>query len=74
MGLKIEELAKIDFRTQYKQGDTVRLAKDCKTPNNKFKKNEEFIVEDLKETTLYLINEKGGLTIHRFLSELIQKL
>lgn len=74
MGLKIEEISKIDFRTQYKQGDTVRLVKDCKTLNNKYKKNDQFIVEDLKETTLYLISEKGGLTIHRFLSELVEKI
>lgn len=67
------DLPLIDMRGIYKQGNTVKLLKDVKTKTNKFSKNEEFIVEDVTETTLYLINEKGGLTIHRFISDLIEK-
>lgn len=72
--MKLENPLKlINMLTLYKQGDYVRLKQPCTTKKNKYKKGEEFVVEDVTETTLYLINEKGGLTIHRFLNNLIEK-
>ena len=63
----------IDMRALYKQGDLVKLKENVRTPSNKYSKNDDFVVEDVNETTLYLVNEKGGLTIHRFLNNLIEK-
>lgn len=71
--MKIEEAVKIDLRQRYSKGDTVKLLKDCRTRKHKFKKDEEFIVEDVKEAVLYLFNKNGGLTIHRYLLDYIEK-
>jgi hypothetical protein len=67
------KLELIDMTKLYKQGDNIVLKEPCKTKLNKYKKGERFVVEAVNETTLYLISEHGGLTIHRFLNHLIEK-
>jgi hypothetical protein len=62
------------MNTIYKVGETVRLTRNCRNKYAVFLKGEELVVEDVNETTLYLFNGKGELTIHRLLSELIEKL
>lgn len=66
-------LSLIDMTNLYSIGDLVTLKESCKTAKNKYKKDEMFLVYDVSETTVRLNNEKGNLTIHRFLKHMIEK-
>lgn len=62
-----------DMRSLYSIGDLVVLKESCRTANNKYKKDEMFLVYEVSETIVRLNNEKGNLTIHRFLKHMIEK-
>lgn len=63
----------VDMTNLYSIGDLVILKESCKTAKNKYKKDEMFLVYDVSETTLRVSNEKGNLTIHRFLKHIVEK-
>ena len=67
------DLPLIDMRTQFTVGDLVELQKNTKTSKNRYKKGDMFVVDKVIETTVYLISDKGPLTIHRFLVDLIKQ-
>lgn len=69
----MKTLELIDMQDTYSVGDLVELLQPCNTKLNKYKKGEMFLVERVTKTTLYLRNDKGGLTIHRFISNMIEK-
>lgn len=66
-------LSLTDMRTLYSIGDLVILKESCRTAKNKYKKDEMFLVYGVSETIVKLNNEKGNLTIHRFLKHMIEK-
>lgn len=63
----------VDMTTLYSIGDLVVLLENCKTAKNKYKKDEMFLVYEVKKTLVRVNNEKGNLTIHRFLKHMIEK-
>lgn len=70
----MKSLELINMKTIYAVGDTVILKESCVTKLNRYKKGDKFTVEDVSETVVYLKNNKGGLTIHRFLNNLVEKI
>jgi len=67
-------LTLIAMHEVYNIGDKVRLKENCKTKMQKFTKGEELEVVDVEETKVYLYNERGNLTIHRLIDNLIEKI
>jgi hypothetical protein len=69
----MKPLELINMQDIYSIGDLVVLKQSCRTKSNNYKKDDMFLVEAVKNTVVYLRNEKGGLTIHRFLNHMIEK-
>jgi hypothetical protein len=70
----MKTLELINMQDIYSVGDLVVLKQSCSTKSNRYKKGDEFTVERVSETVVYLTNNKGGLTIHRFLNNLVEKI